>query len=176
MARKEQILVALGFLIAAVAASATEPTTPSNTALAWLKGLSGTWRGKAEWSGGRTGSNEMTAVYAVSGNGTAVVENLEVGGVTLMTSVYHEDGSDLRMTHYCAAGNQPRLKATGIDPAKKIVRFKMVDITGRQGPGTGHVDEVELRFPDDDHVTILFTFVGGKVPSVERVDLMRNGK
>jgi hypothetical protein len=27
-----------------------------------------------------------------------------------MVTVYHMDGPDLVMTHYCAAGNQPRMK------------------------------------------------------------------
>jgi hypothetical protein len=27
-----------------------------------------------------------------------------------MMSVYHLDGDELRMTHYCAAGNQPHLR------------------------------------------------------------------
>jgi len=157
----------------ALIARGAAPETSSATALGWLKALSGTWQGKAEWSGGRTGSYEMTATYRVSGNGSAVVEDLANAGVTAMTSVYHEDGSDLRMTHFCGAGNQPRLKATRIDAAARLVRFEMVDMTGRPG---GHVGEVELRLPDADHLTILFTFVGGKEPAVERLDLTRTGK
>jgi hypothetical protein len=165
--------MAAGILVTAFIAHGAEPESPSATALGWLKALNGTWRGKAEWSGGRAGSYEMTATYRISGNGTAVVEDLGSDGVTVMTSVYHEDGGDLRMTHFCGAGNQPRLKAAEIDMAKKAVRFEMVDMTGRPG---GHVGGVELRVPDADHLTIFFTFVGGKAPAIERLDLARTGR
>jgi len=59
----------------------------------------------------------MSASYYITGNNSAVVENLTTGGTPNMTSVYHLDGADLRMTHYCGAGNQPRLKAERIDAA-----------------------------------------------------------
>jgi hypothetical protein len=154
-------------------ASAAEPDTPSRAALEWLKKLAGTWHGKAEWSGERKGSYELGAIYSLTGNGTAVVENLVSNGVTTMTSVYHADGTDLRMTHYCGAGNQPRLKSTSIDPEKKTIHFKMTDMTGRPGP---HVGESEVRVVDDDHATIFFTFVGGKTPSLERIDLTRESR
>jgi hypothetical protein len=47
----------------------------------------------------------------LTGNGSALVESLIMGGVPTMTTVYHLDEADLRMTHYCGAKNQPRLKA-----------------------------------------------------------------
>lgn len=157
---------------AAEAQKAAVPT-PADAAFAWLKGLIGTWQGKAEWTGARTGSYELTATYSLTGNGSAIVENLSTGPVPSMTSVYHEDGVDLRMTHFCGAGNQPRLKASEIDEARRIVHFKMVDVTGRVDHG--HVDEVELRLPDADHLTILFTFRGPGAESLERIDLKKSG-
>jgi len=51
-----------------------------------------------------------------------------------MTSAYHLDKEDLRMTHYCAAGNQPRLKAGSIDLSKNLFRFDFVDITNLASP------------------------------------------
>ncbi len=35
------------------------------------------------------------------------------------------------MTHYCAAGNQPRLKAASIDQEKKIIHFTYLDAAHR---------------------------------------------
>jgi hypothetical protein len=63
--------------------------------------LAGDWTGTFEWTGGRKDSGKMNATYYLTGNGSAVVENLTIGGLPSMTSVYHLDGSDLRMTHYC---------------------------------------------------------------------------
>jgi len=170
MSKSRLAMIAALFVPAAAIAAGTP--APADAAFAQLKSLAGTWQGKAQWSGGRTDAYELTAVYSVSGHGTAVVENLGgADGETAMTSVYHQDGPDLRMTHYCGVGNQPRLKATSIDPEKKTVRFSMIDMTGRPGP---HVGEVELRFLDADHATVVFTFVGGKTPSVETIDMTRN--
>lgn len=174
MAQQRRFGLVLVLLLIAAAAGASDQKAPADNALAWLKGLVGSWQGKLEWSGGRTGTGEYSAVYSLTGNGSAVAESLIAEGVSTMTSVYHTDGADLRMTHFCGAGNQPRLKATLIDESKKVVHFKMVDITGRTDHG--NVDEVELRFLDENHLTILFTFVGGARPSIERIDLARVGK
>lgn len=48
--------------------------------------------------------------YKVTGAGSALVETSSPGTKMEMISVYHLDGDDLKMTHYCAAQNQPRLK------------------------------------------------------------------
>jgi hypothetical protein len=55
--------------------------------------------GSVEWSGARTEKGKMNATYYLTGAGSSVVENLTVNGTALMTSVYHLDGLDLRMTH-----------------------------------------------------------------------------
>jgi len=90
-----------------------------------------------------------------------------------MTTVYHLDGVDLRATHYCAAGNQPRLKATSTDGDNKVVKFHMVDITNMPTPEAGHVRDLELRLTSASQITILFTFVGSGKESVERIELAR---
>ena len=115
----------------------------------------------------------MSASYYSTGNGSAVVENLKMDGVPVMTTVYHLDGADLRMTHYCAAQNQPRLKASRIDIAHGIADFAFVDITNLRSPETGHVVGLELRFLAADHITLAFRFEGGSKSSSERIDLKR---
>lgn len=67
-----------------------------------LKTLSGDWEGTFEWSEGRTGSGALSVSYSLTGGGSALIENLIMGGVPTMTTVYHLDGPDLRMTHYTA--------------------------------------------------------------------------
>lgn len=76
-------------------------------------------------------------VFKPTGAGSAVVETQFPKAPHEVVSVYHLDGNDLRMTHYCAAGNQPRLKldrahsrpdrlvftfdgGTNLDPGKDI--------------------------------------------------------
>jgi hypothetical protein len=89
-----------------------------------------------------------------------------------MTSVYHLDGPDLRMTHFCGAGNQPRLKASRIDDAQGIVQFSFVDATNLVVQ-PAHVDAVEIRFVSADQLVVQFTFVGGGKTSTEHLDLQR---
>jgi hypothetical protein len=73
------------------------PQTKANAAFDKLRGLSGDWEGTVAWSG--QPPEKVGAHYYTTGNGSAVVENL----TNDMTSVYYLDGTDLRMTHFCAA-------------------------------------------------------------------------
>jgi len=148
------------------------PASKANDTFNLIKALAGDWQGSYEWIG-KNRKGPMNARYYLTGNGTAVVEDLIVDGNANMTTVYHLDGADLRATHYCAAGNQPRLKATSIDDNNKEVKFHMVDITNMPTPEAGHVRDLELRLTSASQITILFTFVGLGKESVERVELAR---
>ena len=138
-----------------------------------LRALAGEWEGSVEWSGARSDKGKMNATYYVTGAGSSVVENLTVNGTPLMTSVYHLDGGDLRMTHFCAAQNQPRLKATRFDDAKGTVEFSLLDITNLSAPGAPHVEGLTIRLVDPEQITLTFTFVSGRELSYERIELRR---
>jgi hypothetical protein len=138
-----------------------------------LQGLAGEWEGTYEWSGARTGSGTLTANYALTGNGSAVVENLVMGGVPSMTTVYHLDGPDLRMTHYCAAKNQPRLKVSRIDEAGRLARFTFVDATNLGAANPGHVEGFEIEVHETGRLTLAFTFGHGPRTAVETIKLKR---
>ena len=113
-------------------------------ALEQLKSLAGDWEGTAQWTGARTGSYPMNAAYYVTGNGSAMVENLISEGVPNMTSVYHLDGADLRMTHFCGAQNQPRLKAERIDLTHGAIDFGFVDITNLRAPDAPQIGRAHV--------------------------------
>ncbi|HZF13818.1 MAG TPA: hypothetical protein VFE33_33920 [Thermoanaerobaculia bacterium] len=140
-----------------------------------LRGLAGDWEGTLEWSQGRTGGGKLRATYYLTGHGSALVENLLMNGDTpSMTSVYHLDGADLRMTHFCAAWNQPRLKATHIDETKGSAEFSFVDVTNVSAANSGYVEGVFLQVVDADHVNLRFNFGGGPGKSgVETIVLKR---
>jgi len=137
-----------------------------------LKSLVGSWEGTAKWTGDRTGEYNLEAVYSLTGNGSAVVENLIAEGQTTMTSVYHMDGASLRMTHFCGAGNQPRLIASSFEGGEKI-SFKLVDVTNLSSPGAPHVTGVDLNLQSPDSLSITFTFVSNGKTSVELIQLHR---
>ena len=65
----------------------------------------------------------MNATYYVTGNSSAVVENLINESTPVMTSVYHLDGRDLRMTHFCGAQNQPKTEGAQYRSGSWCYRF-----------------------------------------------------
>jgi len=142
-------------------------------AFAQIQTFAGDWEGTFEWTGSRAGTGNASATYYLTGNGSAVVEDLAIGGVRSMTSVYHLDGADLRMTHYCGAQNQPRLKARRIDMTRGAVDFTFVDATNLRSPDAPHVDGLEMRFLDGDHIVLTFLFRSGDQRSREQIDLTR---
>jgi hypothetical protein len=169
MKRNFQSILFLFFLFFTVRSAFSDSTG----AFEKLKALEGKWEGTAKWSGARTSEYKMDAVYSLTGNGTAVVENLIVENKTMMTSVYHMDGDTLRMTHFCGTGNQPRLKASSYDPESSKVVFEMVDITNLSKPESPHVFGAEMVFQSQKEITLSFQFTGDGKISTELIRLHR---
>src|SRR5258708_12842309 len=107
-------LAILGALVlsAGAALAATTPTAPARPTSASLerfKALAGDW--VAAEDGDMVKKGDLVARYAVTASGSAVVETVFPGSEHEMVTVYHADGSDLVLTHYCMEGNQPRMRA-----------------------------------------------------------------
>jgi hypothetical protein len=138
-----------------------------------LTSLTGNWEGKFEWSGARTATGKMNATYYLTGNSSALVENLTVDGTPSMTTVYHLDNSDLRMTHFCAAKNQPRLKANKIDLEKGVIDFALVDVTNVSSLAAPFVHGLEVQLLGPDKLALTFAFESAGKKSYEHIDLKR---
>jgi hypothetical protein len=165
--------LALVLVLSVVGQLQAEPTNEGPKALAQLRSLVGEWHGTFQWSGARNDAGKMNATYSLTGNGSAVVENLIVDGTPIMTSVYHLDGSELRMTHYCAAKNQPRFRARSFDSGNGTIDLEFVDATNLSSPDAPHVHGLILRNSDSNHLELQFTFKAGAKQSVERITLAR---
>jgi hypothetical protein len=164
----------MGFpLLLALTKLLSAPASDAPSARAWLRALEGTWRGTYNWTGARTDRGEMNAAYRVTGNGSALIEDLVQNDKPVMTTVYHLNGNELRMTHYCAAGNQPRLKARSIDLAKNVVRFDFVDITNAPSLDAPHVHGFTIHRVDANHLELEFLFLAKGNESVEHIQLER---
>jgi hypothetical protein len=141
------------------------------TAMETLKTLAGSWEGKATF----TGNPEMHAstTFAVSSQGTAVREIMAPGGQYEMTNMYHLDGNKLLATHYCGAGNQPRMVATTLGPHKIV--FELESITNFTGGDHGYMGKLQFEFIDKDHIVQTWTNIGedGKGQSEGVFDLRR---
>ena len=161
---------------AATLSTLSAEQTASSNALGQIKALTGNWSGTFKWTGGRHDSGSMNATYYVTGNGSAVVENLMNESTPVMTTVYHLDASDLRMTHFCGAQNQPRLKARRIDLDHGAIDFDFVDATNLRSPDAPHVHGLEIRLIDPNHLILTFLFQSGSVESREEINLKRTEK
>ena len=168
-------ILAIALCCAATISALSAEQTESSKALGQIKALIGNWSGTFQWTGGRNDSGPMNATYYVTGNGSAVVENLIIESTPVMTSVYHLDGRDLRMTHFCGAQNQPRLKARRIDLDHGAIDFEFVDARNLRSPDAPHVHGLEIRLLDANHLSLTFLFQSGSVESREQIDLKRTG-
>jgi hypothetical protein len=153
---------------------ATDVAAPDNSAkmLERISQLQGEWEGTYSWTGGRSGGT-LRVEYYTTGAGSAVVENLIQEGKRSMSTVYHLDGKDLRMTHFCAAGNQPRLKAVEVDPVAGEARFGFIDATNIDSKRPGHVHRAEIRILDPENLQIEFVFEGGGRSATETIRVHR---
>jgi hypothetical protein len=147
--------------------------SPAADMLKRIGALDGRWEGHLAWSGARQGTGEIAANYTLAKFKNSVTENLMMDGTPYMTSVYHLDGSDLRVTHFCVE-SQPRLKADRLDAAAGSAHFALVDVTNA-GPKSGYVEEISLTNTDPKTLRIEFVFKGNGPRSVETVDLKRVG-
>jgi hypothetical protein len=110
-----------------------------------VKTLEGTWLGVDE-HGKATGSE---VVFALTGRGSAVREIMLPHTDNEMTNLYTMDGPTLVMTHYCASGNQPRMRAAAGDG--KSIALKFDGVSNLRSAGEMYMGEMTLTFADADH-------------------------
>jgi hypothetical protein len=141
------------FLVTALLAvnPSANSTSDASAAFAKLKTLAGEWEAN-------TDKGKLRLNYEVVSGGAAVVEHEYSDKMPEMLTVYHLDGNRLLLTHYCAAGNQPRMEATAFDPQSGELRFKFVDATNLAGPNAGHMHSVTLHFVDNNHLSSEWQF------------------
>ena len=134
-------------LAAALLAGTAEQVKPDGkAALERLKQLAGEWRGTVAEDG-----SPMGVVYEVTAGGTAVMERMFPGTPHEMMTLYHLDGGDLVLTHYCAGGNQPRMRlvqSSGTDPLE--LRFDYAGGTNIDAARDSHMHSARmwLKGPD----------------------------
>lgn len=133
---------------------ATPPKT--NPAFDQMKPLVGDW--EAEGEGGRKMREQIT----LTGGGAVLMENMFPGTPHAMVTMYHPDGKGLVATHYCAGGNQPRLRSSGFGPDGKSVSFVFADATNLSSPSESHMHQVDIKLIDSDHYDATWTSMADK--------------
>jgi len=97
------------------------------------------------------GDGSVAASYRVTAGGSAVVETMLPGTPYEMVTVFTIDKDDLVLTHYCAQGNQPHMKAIKGGEAGTIA-FKFDGGGNMKSTNDGHMHDATFTFVDADHV------------------------
>ena len=122
-----------------------------------LKGLEGTWEGPMEGEGQEAQEEAEAGGLAVheievSAAGTVVMETMGPGTDHEMINMYHLDGEDLLLTHYCAGGNQPRMRLALEESTAELLIFDFLDGTNLD-PATDHfIGSARIEIVDADHI------------------------
>jgi hypothetical protein len=141
-------------LLAAGLASSAGPEVDAKAAFARLKSLAGEWQADTSM-----GKSHIT--YEVIAGGATVLERETIANMHDMLTAYHLDGGRLLLTHYCMAGNQPRMQARRYDAKTGELRFEFLDATNLASPQAGHMHNATLRFGDSSHLNADWEFYEG---------------
>jgi hypothetical protein len=113
-----------------------------------LKTLAGSWDGT--FQGG-----PVHVSLRVTSMGNAILHEMKGGGPDNPITMLYLDGDRLLLTHYCDAGNRPRMVGT-ISPDGKTITFNFLDISGSTQPG--HMQSAVFSLIDADHHTETWNF------------------
>jgi hypothetical protein len=150
-------LFLISFSAAALAqhehASAPAPPEPSEAQKSFetLKTLAGSWEGTLtpippieEFA-----NAPVRVVIRVTSRGNAVMHEMTIAGLPddPITMLYL-DGERLMLTHYCDAGNRPRMAAKTSSDGKTVA-FEVVDVSG--STQRGHMADTMFTLVDANH-------------------------
>jgi hypothetical protein len=175
---KPRIAISLLFtLIAAAAVFAAHTQTPPSEAqksFDEMKTLAGSWEGRVTTIPPQVDiDGKLThASLRVTSMGNAIVHEMTGAGrpddpITML----YLDGDRLMLTHYCDAGNRPRMTGK-ISPDGKTVEFAFLDVAG--STQYGHMDHAVFTVIDANHHSEDWTYMQpGDKPVHAHIDLER---
>jgi hypothetical protein len=139
-----------------------------------LKTLAGSWAGQL------TTTPQVPAVdgsfvqfsLRVTSRGNALAHEMSVSGLPdHPLTVFYLDGDRVTLTHYCDAGNRPRMVGK-MSPDGKTLEFDFLELSG--GNERGHMHRAVFTFIDENHHMEDWTYMGpGDVPVCAHFDLRR---
>ena len=161
------LVLSAALLLPVAPATAAEPA-PRPSALDRLKALAGEWESKDE-----KGTVLTRTTYEVVAAGNSVLETMTFPDGRSMLTVYHRDGDRLMLTHFCMAGNQPRLVAKDAGPDARQLQFTYLDATNLRSADESHLSGVVFAFQDDSHFKEDLTFSAGSTHTPMSVSYTR---
>jgi hypothetical protein len=151
---KAKLLIAGTLVMAMFGATRAGAGKSGVAAFEQLKALVGHWETE------KPSTNKATLDLELTSGGTAVIEKaqmVEQGKTVEMITLYYLDGDQLKLTHYCIAGNQPTMAAT-YEASTRTMKFDFVSATNLKSPNDGHMHNAVYTFIDNDHFKTSWTF------------------
>jgi hypothetical protein len=173
-------LSTVAFTQSAQKSSVAPVPTDAQKSFTQLKTLAGTWEATVttdppvpEMGNGVIGQVSLR----VTSRGNALVHEMSQAGkpddptkYDHPVTMFYLDGDRLLLTHYCDAGNRPRMAAR-VSPDGKTVEFDFLDVAGNLQ--YGHMYHAVFTFIDANHHTEEWTFMMKDKPIHAHFDLHR---
>jgi len=96
-------------MIIVLSASLVVAQSDAHKSFDLLKGMEGNWAGK------NNQGQPVQVSFRITSGGSALMSEIHGHGPENMITMFHMDDERLLMTHYCGAGNQPRMKVISSD-------------------------------------------------------------
>ena len=154
MKKAAQIVVIVSLMAGLAGSRQTVAAPGSSEAFTQLKSLVGHWEEQ------KTSENKSTLDVELTAGGTAVLEKSRViaqGKPVEMITMYYLDGGQIKLTHYCMAGNQPTMRGS-YAPDTKTLTFDFENATNLKSANDGHMHHAVYKFIDNDHFQTTWTF------------------
>jgi hypothetical protein len=131
-----------------------------------LKSLAGSWEGTMD-------GKPMQISLRVTSMGNALLHEMTIAGKPdEPITMFYVDGDRLLLTHYCDAGNRPRMAAT-MTPDGKTVDFHFLDVANFNSKQVGYMQHAVFTTVDANHHTEDWTFLAQGKPINAHIDLQR---
>lgn len=148
-----------------------KPLTIAQKQFAKLKTLVGDWVTVDE-EGNPT--DEVASRISITAGGSAIMDIEFPGTDHEMITLYHLDGDDLILAHYCVMQNQPQMKAVPSEDLSKIVFKCTTKGTNMKSENDAHMHEGTFAFVDENHLKSTWNMLtDGVVTYVAAFDLVR---
>lgn len=146
-------------------ASPKPAPSPAQQSFTTMKTFAGEWEGRVTLNPPMQGMGDtnLHVTMRVASRGNSIVHELQESGTPFDATKYdhpitmmYVDGDRLYLTHFCDAGNRPRM--TGVSsPDGKKVEFTFLDLTGPTQ--YGHMDHAIFTAVDENHHIEDWTFI-----------------
>jgi hypothetical protein len=152
---KPKHIIALGLALAMSLSAAAQSDTQKS--FDKLKTLAGSWDGTVHATGTPMDGAKTHVTFRVTSMGNTLMHEMKGDGPDDPITMISVDGDQLRLTHYCDAGNQPHMVGT-VSPDGKTFTFNFVDATNLLPSQGGHMQSAVFNFIDADHHTEKWDF------------------